>query len=215
MLQERQVDGLILSPARLKDRSLEVLRGQERPFVLIDRNVENASLPCVMTDNRAGSAMAVDYLIRKGHSSIAYVGGPLQQMTGRDRFEGFKSAMAAHALEPAGLATIDAAFEKAVAAASALLRRRPRPTAIFAGNLTITLGAMEAVRAARLSVPSDIELVGFDDIPHAELMRYPVTTIAQQVEAMGREAFRLLLRQMKNDSPGDLVLLPPRLIVRQ
>ncbi len=215
MLQERRVDGLILSPTHLKEDYLESLHAQGLPFVLIDRIVENLPVPCVMTDNLSGAALAVEHLTSRGHKAIAYAGGPEHIMTFRDRLQGYKKAMADRGLVPMTVST-DGTLEGAVKPLKEFLARPRRPSALFTGNLWVTYAALQAIQESGLSVPEDLDVVGFDEIPSANLLRYPVTTIAQQVDAMGREAFRLLLQVMKGErGPDDpVVLLRPRLIVR-
>jgi LacI family transcriptional regulator len=214
MLQERRVDGLILSPTHIQDAALETLQKRGLPFVLVDRNVSNAKVPCVRTDNFAGSALAVDYLARREHRSIAFIGGPERIATFRDRLLGFKKALAERDLDATVACTIEPLFEESDKIVSALLKRDPRPRAFYTGNIWITLGAINAIQAAGLTVGKDLDLVGFDDIPRANLLRDPVTTVAQQVDAMGREAFKLLLKVMKGEKGARDVLLKPALIER-
>jgi LacI family transcriptional regulator len=214
MLQERRVDGLILSPTHLKEDYLESLHKQGLPFVLVDRLLEDLPVPFVLTDNVAGAAMAAEHLIRRGHKRIAYIGGPERIMTFRDRFAGFTKKLDEHGLEPAAVLTIDASVDDAAEAVKTLLAKAPRPTALFTGNIWITMGALQAIQNAGLSVPQDIDIVGFDDLPRANLLRYPVTTVAQEVDAMGREAFRLLLKVINGEKVERGTLLKPRLVVR-
>lgn len=214
MLQERRVDGLILSPTHIEDAALESLQKRGLPFVLVDRNVSNARVPCVRTDNFAGSALAVEYLAKRGHRSIAFIGGPPRIATFHDRLQGFKRALHARDLEATVACTIEPRFEEADEIVSDLLRRDPRPRAFYTGNIWITLGTLNAVQRAGLTVGRDLDLVGFDDIPRANLLRDPVTTVAQQVDAMGREAFKLLLKVMKGEKGARDVLLKPALIER-
>jgi DNA-binding LacI/PurR family transcriptional regulator len=215
MLQERRTDGLILSPISPTDAQLQAAHKEGLPFVQIDRSIKNLKVACVRTDHEAGSAMAVNHLVKKGHASIAYVGGPLRIPTFAQRLGGFEQALAKSNLKPAAALHTDATPESAQAAVAKLLAKTPRPTALFAANVWTALGTLRAIQAAGLDVPKDLELVGFDDIQMADLLRYPVTTVAQDVEGLGREATRLLLKLMKGEKvPPRDVILPPSLIVR-
>jgi LacI family transcriptional regulator len=98
-------------------------------------------------------------------------------------------------------------LDEARKAAARLLRRRPAATAVIAGNLWLTMGTLRAA-------PEDVVVVGFDDFYLADLLRRPVTTVAQPVEDLGREAVRLLLEEVAAPGGNRHVVLPPRLIVR-
>jgi len=214
MLQEKRIDGLIVSPVTVADQALLDLRKDGLPFVQIDRSIKGGDVPCVRTDHETGSALAVDHLVRRGRKQIAYVGGPVETQTYEYRLEGYKKALAKHGLKPGAIRLVTPQPAEAERAVRELLASTPRPTALYTANIWITLGALRAVRDAKLSVPGDLEIVGFDDIAEADLLRDPVTTVGQDVEAIGRESFRLLLKVMKGQKAPPEVLIPPRLIVR-
>jgi LacI family transcriptional regulator len=212
LLRERRVDGLILSPpAQLKPRHLAALRRERRPFVLVDRTIEGVAAPSVVTDSIAGLKLAVDHLVSRGHRRIAYLGGPAHIRTFRDRLRGFRQAIARHGLKPGPYATAPSepgvAAEEARQAAERLFRGEPSATALIAGNFWLTIGALRAA-------PEDVVIVGFDDIFLADLLRRPVTTVAQPVEELGRRAVRLLLEEIANPGGSRRLVLPPHLIVR-
>jgi LacI family transcriptional regulator, galactose operon repressor len=214
MLQEKRVDGLIVSPVTVADQVLLDLQKDELPFVQIDRSIKGEDVPCVRTDHVTGSALAVDHLVKRGRKEIAYIGGPSEIQTFEYRLDGFKKALARHGLKPAAIRQINAQTPDAYQAVKELLAARPRPTALYTANIWITLGALRAVRDAGLSIPDDLEIVGFDDISMADLFPFPVTTVWQDVEAIGRESFKLLLKVMKGQKVAREVLVPPKLIVR-
>ncbi len=214
MLQEHRVDGLIVSPVTMTDRVLVEIHREGLPFVQIDRSIKGEDIPCVRTDHVAGSALAVDHLARRGHTEIAYVGGPVSIQTFHLRLEGFRKAMARHGLRPDAAAIVTPQADPAEAAVRELLARKPRPTGLYTANIWMTQGALRAVRDAGLSVPKDLEIVGFDDIADADLLSFPVTTVWQDVEAIGRESFTLLLKVMKGQPVPRKLLIPPRLKVR-
>jgi LacI family transcriptional regulator len=201
------VDGLILAPARLKPHHLAPLRQERRPFVLVDRTIDRLDVPSVVTDSVGGMRLAVDHLVSRGHRQIGYLGGPAHITTFRDRLAGYRQALAAHGLRPGPYAVSRSDLEGARKAAVRLLRRRPAATAVIAGNLWLTMGTLRAA-------PEDVVVVGFDDFYLADLLRRPVTTVAQPVEDLGREAVRLLLEEVAKPGGNRHVVLPPRLIVR-
>jgi LacI family transcriptional regulator len=210
LLQERFVDGLIISPARLDEAYLNRLQKQGRPFVLIDRVVENLDVPTVRTDSYAGSEMAVDHLVRRGARSIAFIGGPERISTFRDRLAGFRAALSKRGLQPAAVLLTEGTHESALDASRALLSRSPRPAAIYSANTIISIALLQAVQESGASLP----LVGFDELPMGGLLRTPISAVAQDVDAMGREALKLLLKVMNNE-PAESVLLQPRFIERK
>ncbi len=215
MLQEHRVDGLIVSPVTVADTTLAELRKDGRPLVQIDRSVRGEDIPCVRTDHGAGSALAVDHLVKRGHREIAHLAGPLRIQTFQYRLDGFRKAMARHGLRPAAVEIVEnPVAEEARKAVRVLLDRKPRLTALYTANIWLTLGALRAVKDAGLSIPGDLELVGFDDLADADLLASPVSTIAQDVEEIGRQAFKALLRVMKGEKVAREALIPPRLVAR-
>jgi len=214
MLQERRVDGMIVSPLTVTDEVLTDLRKDGLPFVQIDRSIKGEDVPCVRTDHHLGSTLAVDHLLKRGRKEIAYVGGPVEIQTFELRLEGFKKALARHGLKPAGVKLVAPTEDGALEAMKELLGAKARPTAIYTANIRLTVGALRAIQAAKLRVPEDIEVVGFDDIATADLFSMPVSTVCQDVEAIGREAFRSLLKVMNGQKVQRELLIPPHLKVR-
>ena len=214
MLQERRVDGMIVSPVTVTDEILTELHKDGLPFVQIDRSIKGEDVPCVRTDHGSGSAMAVDHLIKRGRKDIAYVGGPLEIQTFELRLDGFRKALAKHGLKPAAVKVVANDEDAGAAGVREILASKSRPTAIYTASIKITIGAMRAVREAGIPVPSGIEIVGFDDIAMADLFSMPVSTVCQDVESIGREAFRALLRVMNGQKVQREQLIPPHLKVR-
>jgi LacI family transcriptional regulator len=208
MLRQRRVDGLILAPAHLKPSHLSALQREGRPFVLVDRTIDGLDVPCAITDSILGLRLAVDHLVNRGHRQIGYIGGPTYITTFRDRRLGFHQALASHGLRPGPYVVVRRSDpEEARRAAERLFRRRPAATAVIAANLWLTIGTLRAA-------PEDVVIVGFDDLYIADLLRRPITTIAQPVEELGREAVRLLLEEIAKPGGHRRVVLPPRLVVR-
>src|SRR5262245_4006686 len=96
MLRERRVDGVILSPSHHRARHLASLRAERLPIVFVDRTIDGLDVPSVITDSVAGMRLAVEHLVSRGHRRIAYVGGPTETSTFRDRLRGYRQAMASH-----------------------------------------------------------------------------------------------------------------------
>jgi LacI family transcriptional regulator len=207
MLRERRIDGLILSPVHVKARHLVALRKDGLPFVLVDRTIDGLEVSSVVTDSAGGMALAVDYLVSRGHRQIGYLGGPTDVSTFRDRLRGYRDGLARHGLQPGPQAKALSDAEAAREAGARLFRRAFRATAIIGANLVLTVGLLR-------TAPEDVVVVGFDDLYLADLLRRPVTTVAQPVEELGRQAVDLLVDEIEGPGVVRHIVLQPRLIAR-
>jgi LacI family transcriptional regulator len=207
MLREGRVDGAILSPSHPTPHHLSALKSERLPFVFVDRTIDGLDVSSVVTDSVEGLRLAVNHLAARGHRRIAYLGGPIDLSTFRDRLRGYRQAMAARGLR-AGPTAISASDPAAARDAAARLFARARPaTAIIAANFWLTVGVLRAA-------PASVDVVGFDDVALADLLKRPVTTIVQPVEELGRQAVRLLLEQIAKPGVTKRIVLPPRLEAR-
>ena len=198
-LHQRRVDGVILAPAAGPDtKSLNYLRDHKIPCVLVDRLLSRDFDQVGVANSRAMESLTA-HLIGHGHRRIGLIAGQPGFATTLERIDGFKTALKKHALPIdedlicAGNPTVAAAAE----AASALLWRRDRPTALATGNNLATIGAMQAIRRAGLRVPQDVALVAFDDFEWADCFSPRLTAIAQPVEELGRRAAALLVARVR------------------
>src|SRR6185436_18557871 len=135
MLQERRVDGMIVSPVTVTDEILTELHKDRLPFVQIDRSIKGEDIPCVRTDHGAGSTLAVDHLAKRGHKEIAYIGGPLHIQTFDLRLEGFKKALTKHGLKPAAMKMVANDEDSSAAAVREVLAAKARPTALYTASI--------------------------------------------------------------------------------
>lgn len=216
-LDDRYFDGLIMISSRQDDGTLGTLIGKRQHIVLLDEDVSKTKAPRVFVENAAGTRMATEHLIAMGHRDIAVIAGPKGQFSVSERVQGFLGAMADHGLpvDPEhvlhGPFTREFGYESALAVA----RMTPSPTAILTCSDYLSVGVLRAFHHLGLSVPEDISLVGFDDMPLAELFDPPLTTIRQPIAEMGRVAFERLLASIKGDDVPALTRLPVELIVRK
>jgi LacI family transcriptional regulator len=216
---QQQVDGVLLVPARSMSESVEMIQKQNTPVVVLDRRMSSSvQVDVVRCENVEGAYQLVKLLIDLGHRRIAVISGPHSVSTAEDRVVGYRRAMA-----DAGLGQTDIVYYGAFTQASGyemaqqLLALQPRPTAVFAANNLIAIGAFKAVQDAGLRVPEDIAMVAFDDLP-ANLLVFPFLTVAvQPAYEMGRRATQLLLTRLTHPATPDCqeVVLPLELIVRQ
>ena len=216
LLTQRQVDGLLLVPARGHNAHLEAERQAGLPVVAFDRPAEGVRTDTVLVENRAGAREATEHLIWHGHERIAFVGDVRHFYTARKRLEGYKEALEAANLEP--LHSLDAhSVELGEEATKGFLEASDRPTALFAANILTALGALRAIEDLRLSIPEDVAVIGFDDFELAHVLRPRFTLVRQPAAELGRRAAEMLFDRLEGQDhpePRRLVL-PTELVVRE
>jgi LacI family transcriptional regulator len=220
VLLQQQVDGILLVPARSTSDSVELVQKHGTPVVVLDRRLpSSAKVDVVRCESVDGAYRLVQLLIGLGHRQIAVLSGPKIVSTAKDRVTGYRQAMVEAGIDNRlqlvyyGAFTQSSGYEMA----QQVLNVNPRPTALFAANNLIAIGALKAVRDASLRVPEDIAMVSFDDLP-ANLLTSPFFTVAvQPAYEMGQKATQLLLARLAGKAPERCqeVILPTDLVVRQ
>jgi LacI family transcriptional regulator len=217
-LVERQVDGLILATATLRDAALDEGIEARAPVVLVNRTDESGRAPAVVNDDIRGIGLAVRHLARLGHRRIAHVAGPRWLSTGVMRLRGFSLAVAELALAGPQPPVIEAeAFTREAGrnACLALLARHSDITAIVAANDLLALGCYDALAERGLACPGDISVTGYNDAPFVDMVSPPLTTVRIDQHQMGVEAARLLLSRINGQETAADVLLRPELVQRR
>jgi DNA-binding LacI/PurR family transcriptional regulator len=215
---QQWVDGMIFIPAMGKLGRVDILETAGIPSVAIDRIPDNYSGPAVMLDNIQAGRLAGEHLVDLGHRHIAHIGGPLQLRLARERLAGFQQALAARGVEPGSCAIEEGKFncETGYQAMQRLLEYQSRPTAVFAANDLMAIGAMRAVDEAGLRVPDDISVIGVDDIQVANFQTPPLTTIRQPFIQLATFSVQLLLDILAGkELAQSQIVIDPVLIVRQ
>ncbi|MGY2081015.1 LacI family DNA-binding transcriptional regulator [Modestobacter sp. SYSU DS0657] len=187
--------GAIVVTSRLTPADQRRLGRSRLPVVVIDPvDTPGQDVPSVGATNWAGGLAATEHLIELGHRRIAAIGGPEPYLCSRARLDGYRAALdrAGIAMDPQLLRHGTFHHEGGYEQARRLLELPDPPTAIFAGSDEQAFGVMEAARQARLSVPRDLSVVGFDDLPMARWSSPPLTTVRQPLADMGRMAGRVL-----------------------
>jgi LacI family transcriptional regulator, galactose operon repressor len=217
-LSHGMVDGLlIVLPHGLPDY-VEQLRAEEFPFVLIDYDAEAPGCTVVNATNRSGARVAIRHLLDLGHRRIGFITGRPNVGATMERLAGYREAMAEAGLAVSDQDIVPGTFMEpgGYAAAMTLLCRPTPPTAIFASNDAAAIGVLRAARELGVSVPGDLSLVGFDDIPEASYVTPTLTTVRQPLREMGRIAARHLMTTL--DDPRQLptrLVLETELVVRE
>ncbi len=218
VLMEKQVDGLIVLSAGGDTELGDHLRHAGMPLVLVDREVKHLSADLVEVNHENGGYLATRHLLDLGHRRIGCITGPLSLSPAVQRLQGHRRALreAAIEIDERLLAESDFTSAGGHAAATALLKRRPRPSALFACNDLMAIGALCAASQAGLALPADLSVIGFDDIALAAYASPPLTTVAQPKHQMGVLAARLLLdRIAKPGHAHQRDILQPTLCVRR
>jgi DNA-binding LacI/PurR family transcriptional regulator len=218
-LREHQVSGLILTSPTVDDPCVQELLHTGTPLVLVSRITHVSEVSYVCTDDVQGAILAVEHLIRLGHRAIGFIGGPPEVTPNQRRLQGYRQALQAHNLpfreeitRHGGSFTQEAGY----IIMKEYLQLNSPPTAVFAANDLIALGAIEAIVEEGLSVPEDVAIVGYDDIPFASLPGVELTTVAQPVYEMGALAAEYLLDVLEGKRRKRLwKIFRPRLIVRK
>lgn len=211
----RRVDGLILTTVAPSQAylGLEIDRGT--PAVFVDRVPTGITADAVITDNAAGIARAVGHLASFGHRRIAFVGDRPKIFTARERERGFLEEMGRLGLPILPGYVRGGAHNEQVAeeVASRLLELETPPTAIIGGQNLITIGVLAALRRRQLH--GRIALIGFDDIPLAELLRPAISVIAQNPSLIGRTAAERVFARLDGDNqPARTFVIPTTLLAR-
>jgi LacI family repressor for deo operon, udp, cdd, tsx, nupC, and nupG len=213
----RQVDGAIMLTARTPPPVIEEL-AEEYPVVLACEYLEGSRIPTVSIDNISSARKMTEHLIQLGHRRIAHLSGPMHVILSRDRLKGYQQAMATYELDldPVLIQEGDFSYASGFNLTEKLLALQTPPTAIFAANDEMAIGAIKAIKQQGLRVPDDIAVAGFDDIQMSSIFEPALTTIAQPVFEIGSTAMELLVRLMeKKEVMKQRFVLEDRLIIRQ
>lgn len=217
-LRARQVDGVVAATARLDVEVLRQVAADGIPVVLVNRSLEDGSLPAVTVDDRQGIGLAVDHVVGLGHERIGHVAGPQNVSTGHKRRLGFTEAMQNANLEaPSERISVANAFTESEGARACeeLLEHVPRLTAIVAANDRLAIGCYDVLEAHHLRCPEDVSIVGFNDMPFVDRLRPPLTTVRVPQREIGTVAADLLLERLADGAQDSReILLEPALIVR-
>lgn len=199
-IYNRMCEGLILVVPITHSTYLDTLQQQKFPYVLVDQIDASGKSNIVDSTNWQGAYDATNHLITLGHRKIAHISGLIELGSSIDRRDGYLSALHDNniAVNPDYIVAGDYYQSSGYEAMEQLLNLADRPTAIFSASDLMAFGAYEAIRQRGLSIPDDISIIGFDDIPQA-LIAYPkLTTVRQSLDQMGQVAVKVLLEQIEN-----------------
>lgn len=184
------------------------------PFVLIDAEAQG-DVPALEINQRQGARLGAEHLLALGHTGIAEISGPLHWWDARQRHEGLLGVLAEHGLTLRGSVEGDWGAESGYHAARGLLEHRTDFTALVVGNDQMALGALRGLREHGLTVPGDVSVIGFDDLPEAAYYEPPLTSVRQDFAALGRQCADLIVALMQGEAVPKLEPLTPLLVPRE
>jgi len=214
-LKVSEVNGIILGSSRIKEERIREVTENDIPCVIINRIIEG--IPSVFADYENGAYQATKYLVNLGHGRIALINGPANAQPSLWREKGFLRALKelGKEIEENLLSFNFPNVEGGYVATLKLLSIDNPPTAIFAYNDLVALGAMKAIREKNMLVSKDVSLVGYDDIFLSAYLDPPLTTVSQPKYMMGKLAADLLFRLINGEKvKNNQISLKPELIIR-
>jgi DNA-binding LacI/PurR family transcriptional regulator len=197
-------DGLVLATSYLGQSDVRTLLDDGIPCVGIGPLLDGTGIDTISIDQDSAVRTLIGHLASRGHSRIAHLTGDRNNINGKIRYEAFLREMKARALELDEASVLEGDFlrEGTAAKVETWFSSTPpgkRPSALFAANDLMAIEAMKAFRRMGLRIPDDVAVCGFDNIPEAEYVEPPLTTVGFDVESMGREAARLLIDRIESD----------------
>jgi LacI family transcriptional regulator len=205
-----RMTGVIISPASERSTDLAPLLGAEIPVVVIDRSVRGVEVDSVQVDNVQGSVDATTHLLDSGSRRVACITGPRRATTAKQRLQGYERAhrKAGRELDPGLVRHADFRQQGGYEAMASLLALPNPPDAVFVCNNLMTVGALECLASRGISIPEQMLVVGFDDVPWAPLIRPALSTVKQPTYEVGQTAAHLLIQRIDQPArpPSKVVL---------
>lgn len=214
LLRSPDTDGVMMMAPRGDDPLVRVADNSAVPVVFGGRPLHGRAEHYIDVDNRGGARRAVEHLVAAGRRRIAEISGPMGLEASVARHRGFTDALTVAGLRADLVEESDFSFTGGEEAMARLLAAHPDLDAVFAASDGMAAGALRALKAHGRSVPADVAVVGFDDLPLAEQSDPPLTTVHQPFHSFGYEIATMLVRLIDGE-PTSPLILPTRLIIRE
>lgn len=213
---ERSVDAIAVMTSEVEEEALRQAVHAGVPVVLMNQRKLEGKFPNVLVEYAAGFREALEHLLSLGHTDIGFIAGPQTLNSARGRKDAFTAALRAHGIHVRTdwIAIGDMRVEGGRTAMQRLLSRNPRPTAVVASNDLMAVGALQAAHAARIRVPRDLSIIGFDDIPIASMVHPPLSTIRHPRREVAARAFDCLWTTLQGAELKAIEPLQPHLVIR-
>jgi DNA-binding LacI/PurR family transcriptional regulator len=218
LLEQKSVDGIIIGTGIDNLDILTRLQAREIPFVMLARETAAIAADTVVVDDYIGGILVAKHLAELGHRRLAILSENLKVSSSRERIRGFKQGLSDLDIpfDDADIVICEYRVEEGRRGAHDLLHRTVKPSALFCCNDLLAIGAMQVAKQLGIKVPDDLSIVGFDDTILAGVTDPPLTTVAQPIERMGKQAFNLLIDNLVNiEAVKQRIVLRPELNIRQ
>ncbi|MCM3627019.1 LacI family transcriptional regulator [Paenibacillus glycanilyticus] len=218
LLEQKNVDGILIGTGVDNLDILTNLQAKHIPIVMISRETAALEVDTVVADDFVGGLMAAQHLAEMGHRRIAILSEQLKVSSARERIRGFKQGLQDRQIpfDDDHIVICNYMIEEGRRAAGGLLSREDRPTALFCCNDVLAIGAMQEARSLGIKVPEELSIVGFDDTILAAVVDPPLTTVAQPITSMAKQAFQLLIANLDEAEPvKKRIVLRPEITIRQ
>jgi DNA-binding LacI/PurR family transcriptional regulator len=216
VLTRQRIDGLVVASAFRSTSLIEDMMKQSVPIALIATKIPKLSIHTVTVDDYKGGYIAASYLLSLGHKKVAIIVEDAR--SNQPRLHAFKDVMleAKIPIPDHYVIQTEATIQKGYGSAKQLLSLQERPTAIFACNDLLAIGAMQAAKEAGIRIPQDLSIIGFDNTVLSVTTAPMLTTVAQPMKEMGAKVVDLLIQEMEESKlHKECLLLSPELIIRQ
>lgn len=219
LLAEKRVEGIIFVSETMTKEYFSKLNSMKIPVVLAATESYQYPFPFVKVNDQHAAYSAAAYLISKGHKRIGMISGNREDViAGLPRVAGFKQAMMNHGISPNEDEIMYAAgfsFKDGVQSLSKLLEKVPDITAVFAASDEMALGAISAAHKMGLIIPDDLSIIGYDNLPIAEMCLPPLTTVEQPLVKIGKIAAEMLFTMMETEHTAESRIVPHKIIERE
>lgn len=219
---DRQMEGIIIASSAsdmIVEHIRELIKKQDIVFIAIDNQLGDLQIDLLSSDNFQGAYLLTSHLISLGHQLISIITGPMNESSSIGRFEGYQAALSDHGIKYDENYVFEGDWTKnnSQAISENIIELDPRPSAIFASNNSMSLGALLTLKTHNIKVPDDIALVSFDDVENGDLLSPALTTTNTSWYALGLEAAKLLLERINQGvlSSPKTIKLPVNTIIRE
>jgi LacI family transcriptional regulator len=219
LLSEKRVDGILFVSEKITEEYYKQLKSMKVPVVLVSTESYQYPLPFVKVDDKHAAFTATNYLLKMGHVKIGMIGGNIEDViAGQPRIDGYKQALANHgcAIKQENIIHSKGfSFEDGFASFPELMRSAPDLTAVFAASDALALGAISSAYRLGIKIPDELSIIGYDNLPMAEMAIPPLTTVAQPLEQMGRVAAEMLFTMMSKEMIVESRIMPHSVVERE
>ncbi|SEI16904.1 LacI family DNA-binding transcriptional regulator [Pseudomonas asplenii] len=217
VLLEKRVDGLIVASTGGDDSLASGLLAVRTPMVIVDREIAGVETDRVRIDHEEGAYLATRHLLELGHRAIAFIGGPLDNSVAQLRLAGYRRALRQAKVKVSASSVLASDFTSTGGyRAAAQLLEGERPTAIFASNDLLGIGALRAAAERDIRIPGELSVIGFDDIQMSRYVYPALTTVGQSILQLGETAAELLLRRLATPELAlDQRIVIPCIVLRE